>query len=126
MLPKSTRRKPWQRAVLKHKRSFLGARILDIGGARLYWVPVLVRCEIQLRRDKLSLALDALVADFEVGGSRRVDRCLGIQKMPDGYALMLDADEMYFYWLREDGQQSEIHWNKWAVRKGAVLHGKKT
>ena len=65
--------------------------------------------------------LDAIVTDFEVSGSHRVDRSLGIQKMPDGYALMLDGDEMYFYWLREDGAQSEIHWNKWAVRRGAML-----
>jgi hypothetical protein len=34
---------------------------------------------------------------------------------------MLDADAMYFYWLRHDGAQSAQHWNKWAVLKGAVL-----
>jgi hypothetical protein len=63
------------------------------------------------------------VADYESMGCRRVDKSLGIQSMPHGYALMLDADEMYFFWLREaDGAESVVHWNKWAVRKGALLH----
>ena len=56
----------------------------------------------------------------DYGGCRRVDQSLGIQKMPEGYALMLDADEMYYFWLRHDGAESCIHWNKWAVRKGAI------
>jgi hypothetical protein len=57
-------------------------------------------------------------------GCHHMDKSLGIQKMPDGYALMLDADDLYFYWLRDDGAVSEIHWNKWAVRKGAVQNSK--
>lgn len=65
--------------------------------------------------------LDKQVADHESHGARRVDRSLGIQKMPDGYALMLDADEMYFYWLAYDGRYSAEHWNKWSVRKGAMI-----
>lgn len=64
------------------------------------------------------------VADYEAHGCRRVDRCLGIQKMPSGYALMLDPDDYYFFWLRDDGGASAIHWNKWAVRKGALLDSK--
>jgi hypothetical protein len=47
---------------------------------------------------------------------------LGIQKMPDGYSLMLDDDGQYFYWERaRDGATSVIHWNKWAVWRGAKL-----
>jgi len=52
--------------------------------------------------------------------SRRVDDSLGIKRMPKGYALMLDGDEMYFYWRCEDGRESAIHWNKWAVWRGAM------
>lgn len=66
------------------------------------------------------MTLEQLVKDYEAGGCTRTDRMLGIQKMPEGYALMLDADEMYFFWLCEDGVESCIHWNKWAIRKGAV------
>jgi predicted NUDIX family phosphoesterase len=52
--------------------------------------------------------------------SRRVDDSLGIKRMPKGYALMLDDDEVYFYWRCEDGRESAIHWNKWAVWRGAM------
>lgn len=64
------------------------------------------------------------VKEHEALGGRRVDRALGIQKMPDGYALMLDHDEMYFYWLRDDGAASPIHWDKWLIRCGAVQNSK--
>ena len=50
---------------------------------------------------------------------------LGIQKMPDGYALMLDADGMYYYWLRSDGAEGHIHWNKWAVYRGAKANAQR-
>lgn len=63
--------------------------------------------------------LEKHVADHESFGARRVDASLGIQKMPKGFALMLDADEMYFYWLACDGRQSVQHWNKWAIYNGA-------
>ena len=65
--------------------------------------------------------LDKHVADHESFGCRRVDKALGIQAMPPGYALMLDADGMYFYWLcGDDGAYSVIHWDKWVVRKFAI------
>lgn len=67
----------------------------------------------------MSTDLAKQVTDHERHGARRVDRSLGIHKMPDGFALMLDADEMYFYWLAYDGRYSSIHWNKWAVWRGA-------
>lgn len=45
---------------------------------------------------------------------------LGIQKMPEGYALMLDADGMFFFWCElATGRCSVSHWNKWAVYRGA-------
>lgn len=66
------------------------------------------------------MALDDRVREHESFGCRRVDKSLGVQAMPSGYALMLDADEIYFYWLCEDGAESVQHWNKWAIRRGAV------
>lgn len=42
----------------------------------------------------------------------------GIAKAPDGYAVMYDG-ESHHYWLRDDGAESCIHWNKWAVLKWA-------
>lgn len=69
--------------------------------------------------------LDKHVADHESQGARRVDRTLGIQRMPDSYALMLDADELYFYWLSHDGRYSVQHWNKWAIRRGAMMRANK-
>lgn len=57
-------------------------------------------------------------------GCTHADRMLGIQKMPAGYALMLDADDMHFFWLRKDGAESSVHWSKWAVRRGAVADAK--
>ena len=65
------------------------------------------------------------IADYEAMGCRRVDRSLGIQKMPEGYALMIDADEIYFFWLDKDGNTSVEHWNKWAVWKSAIRYSQK-
>lgn len=70
----------------------------------------------------MSADLNKHVAEHESFGARRCDRTLGIHKMPDGYALMLDADEMYFYWLAYDGRYSSEHWNKWAVYRSAKQH----
>lgn len=64
-------------------------------------------------------ALDVAVADHVRSGAQRMDEALGIQKMPFGYALMLDHDEIYFYWLRYDGRQGPEHWNKWAAYRMA-------
>lgn len=53
-------------------------------------------------------------------GCTEVDRSLGIQKMPEGYHLLLDADGMYYFWMeRATGRESAIHWNKWAVYRWA-------
>jgi hypothetical protein len=68
-------------------------------------------------------ALDAEISHHTRLGCRRMD--LGFQEMPPGYALMLDADELYFYWLRYDGLESSQHWNKWAVYRGAKMNHEK-
>lgn len=64
-------------------------------------------------------ALDVVSGHHVRNGSYRVDDLLGIQKMPFGYALMLDADGLYFYWLRYDGLEGAQTWNKWAAYRGA-------
>lgn len=65
-------------------------------------------------------ALDVAVADAERNGCRKMS--LGLCEMPFGYALMLDANEMYFFWLRYDGQVGVEHWNKWAAYRAAATH----
>ena len=44
---------------------------------------------------------------------------LGIQSMPDGYSLVLNADGTHYYGVRRDGMESCEHWDKWAVYRGA-------
>jgi len=53
------------------------------------------------------------------GGSYFSSNMLGIQKMPDGYALMLVSDCTHFYYLRDDGVESSIHWDMWTVYRWA-------
>jgi len=60
------------------------------------------------------------IADHEGLGARQGS--LGIRSMPYGYALMLNADESHYYWLRHDGATSEVHWDKWRVYHGATMN----
>lgn len=49
-----------------------------------------------------------------------VSATLGIQKMPEPFALLLNADHSHFFWFnKETGQESAVHWDKWAVYRGA-------
>ena len=64
------------------------------------------------------------VEDARYLGCERADRRLGIQKMPMGYALMLNPDRTHFYWLCENGSHSVLDWDKWSVYRGAVEHDK--
>jgi hypothetical protein len=79
-----------------------------------------------IKDDPITLKLNKHVEQHESFGCSNRSNSLGIQRMPEGYALMLDGDAMYFYWLRFDGNQSCIHWNKWAVRKGAMIDTART
>lgn len=73
------------------------------------------------RKDEseLSALLAVHVLDHVDTGCHGMDDSLGVQKMPEGYALMLNSDESHFYWLRYDGVESCICWDKWAVYRGA-------
>lgn len=69
-------------------------------------------------------ALQTLVTDYEVHGGERRDSALGVQNMPEGYALMLNADRTHYYWLRHDGTEGPIDWDKWRVRRNAFANSK--
>jgi hypothetical protein len=62
------------------------------------------------------LTLEEHVADHIALGSHQI--ILHIACMPEGYALMRNEDD-YFYWLRADGVEGVICWDKWAVYRGA-------
>ena len=51
-----------------------------------------------------------------------VSATLGIQQMPEGYRLMLNRDRTHYYWLRNDGAEGPICWDKWWVYRGAKLN----
>lgn len=65
--------------------------------------------------------LDLHIKDNVSLGSLLMSKSLGIQQMPEGYALMLNGDRTHFYWLRDDGVESAIGWDKWAVYRWAKL-----
>ena len=67
--------------------------------------------------------LENAIKEHESLGSEK--RNLGLQKMPDGYALMVNGDYTHYYWLRWDGEESMVHWDKWAVYRGARADTKK-
>lgn len=53
-------------------------------------------------------------------GCSDVSYCLGIQSMPEGFSLMLDADGMFFFWMeRATGVESSITCSKWSAYHGA-------
>ena len=53
-------------------------------------------------------------------GCRDVSNSLGIQKMPDGYALILDGDGIFFFWMEKaTGREGLSHWDKWAAYREA-------
>ena len=67
--------------------------------------------------------LSMLNAEIKVSvgmGCVHCDKSLGFQKMPVGYALMLNQDKSHFFWLRFDGLESNPDWDKWSVRRGAI------
>lgn len=65
-----------------------------------------------------------LASAIEFGCTDYTNR-LGIQKMPPGYALLLNPDESHFFWMCvADGRESTIDWDKWRVRRGAMVDAK--
>ena len=55
---------------------------------------------------------------------QEVSRILGRCKMPTGYKL-IQLDSGHFMWTHEQsGDESVIHWSKWAVYHGAHADNK--
>jgi len=53
------------------------------------------------------------------------NNALGFQKMPEGYNLWL-YDEMHYVWEEIATEiESDVHWDKWAVYRGAKKHAEK-
>jgi hypothetical protein len=75
--------------------------------------------------DDRAEVMAAVVADHVSMGCTDVSKSLGIVQMPDGYALMLDRDETFFYWLRRDGIESSPTVDKWAIYRGAKSDNEK-
>lgn len=46
---------------------------------------------------------------------------LGIQKMPPGYRLW-QLDSGHYLWELNDRTESAIHWDRWAIYRGAWNH----
>ncbi|QAY17991.1 hypothetical protein [Pseudoalteromonas phage C7] len=66
------------------------------------------------------MSLNEHVSFAVKGGSLLCSNSLGFASMPEGYALMLNADRSHYYWIRYDGVESVISWDKWSVYRGAV------
>lgn len=53
-------------------------------------------------------------------GCRDVSHILGMRKMPEGYALMIDADDMFFFGMdKTTGVECNSTWDKWGVYRWA-------
>jgi hypothetical protein len=63
--------------------------------------------------------LEQLITDYEMFGCVDKSKSLGIAEMPEGYALMLNADCTHYFWICHDGRESAIDWNRWRLLRGA-------
>lgn len=64
-------------------------------------------------------SLAEAIRDHVLCGASDRSASLGFINMPEGYALMLNPDETHYYWLRFDGAESPICWDRFAVYRGA-------
>jgi hypothetical protein len=64
-------------------------------------------------------ALDVAVSHHTRIGDQRADAMLGFHSMPFGYALLLDADGIYFRWLRYDGLEGPELLTMWSAYHSA-------
>lgn len=70
-------------------------------------------------------SLISLIEECERCGCVDYSHSLGIQDMPQGYALILNADKSHFFWVCYDGVESVIHWDKWAIYRSAKRRASK-
>jgi len=76
--------------------------------------------------NEIEKQLRRIVHDYLGMGCLCKDKSLGIKQMPYGYALMLNGDRTHFFWIRHDGCESVISWDKWQVWRWAENDFKKT
>ena len=69
--------------------------------------------------ETLTTDLHVHIEDHVNCGATNMNHALGARSMPEGYALMLNADQSHYYWLRHDGTESCISWDRWAAYRGA-------
>lgn len=60
-----------------------------------------------------------IVKYYEQLGCTNMSNSLGIQIMPAGYALMLNADMSHYFWCNYRGEESVISVDRWAAYRGA-------
>lgn len=65
--------------------------------------------------------LKIAITEYEKSGCIDMSQSLGIQKMPGGYALILNSDRTHYFWIT-GSLESVISWDKWAAYRGAVEH----
>lgn len=63
-------------------------------------------------------SLAEAIDDFVSIGCTHAPNALGFAKMPEGFALMIDSDGMYYFYVSVDGESCN-HWDKWAVYRWA-------
>lgn len=78
--------------------------------------------KIELEKGCLNERLLKQVCDHEELRCTRADKSLGFQKMPEGYALMLNRDKSHYYWLKFDGSEGFEAWDKWYVYHSAKMN----
>jgi len=66
--------------------------------------------------------IDDAVKDYESLGCSVA--ATGKAKIPDDYAIMLNADESHFFWLHKSDATGPVDWNKWRVLRSAKAHAK--
>lgn len=55
-------------------------------------------------------------------GCLHMPRALGMHRMPEGYALMLNYDRTHYFWINHESREGGIEWDRWRVRRGAIAH----
>lgn len=72
--------------------------------------------------DEALINLHFHIKDHESLGSYHFPNALGFAEMPPGYALMQDPDDLYWYWLSDDGTTGLNQRNRWRVYHEAKAH----
>jgi hypothetical protein len=61
----------------------------------------------------MAKTIEDLVAQYVLCGA--FVALTGRARIPEGYAILLNADRSHYFWIRADGAEGPIHWDKWAA-----------